>query len=564
MIEPEQIKRPQMVLVVDDFEINRDVLGMILEEDYEVIYAEDGRQAMEAMRAHASELSMVLLDLIMPFMSGFEVLEQVRVDEELRNIPIIVLTAEKDAELQALELGAADFITKPFEVHEVIRARVARIIELSEGRQLIQAAENDHLTGLYSKNFFSEYVVRLAEFHSELHMSAVALDIERFHTINALNGYEFGDKVLCVIGNEIRAFLSQTTGIASRAEADRFDIYCARQDDWNVLLKRIQGAADAISPSVNVHLRMGVCEWQEGVEPTHLFDRAHAACNMARGNYQRPLVIYNEEMRERELYHQRLLDELNVAVEQRQLKVYYQPKYDVQCDPPRLSSAEALVRWEHPELGMIPPGDFIPLFEGNGLIGVVDNFVWREVARQEVEWKQRYGISVPVSVNVSRSDLSDPQLVDKLRLIVEDNGLDFDDMKLELTESAYSDDAQHVLDVVSRLRDLGFKIEMDDFGSGYSSLNMLSSMPFDVLKMDMRFVRDIETSETDMRLVSLVLDIAKYLDVLVVAEGVETEGQLSLLHDGGCDLVQGYYFSRPLPPEEFEKLIENELNTERN
>ena len=244
--------------------------------------------------------------------------------------------------------------------------------------------------------------------------------------------------------------------------------------------------------------------------------------------------------------------------------MYYQPKYDVQCDPPRLSSAEALVRWEHPELGMIPPGDFIPLFEGNGLIGVVDNFVWGEVARQEVEWKQRYGISVPVSVNVSRSDLSDPQLVDKLRLIVEDNGLDFDDMKLELTESAYSDDAQHVLDVVSRLRDLGFKIEMDDFGSGYSSLNMLSSMPFDVLKMDMRFVRDIETSETDMRLVSLVLDIAKYLDVLVVAEGVETEGQLSLLHDGGCDLVQGYYFSRPLPPEEFEKLIERELNTERN
>jgi EAL domain-containing protein (putative c-di-GMP-specific phosphodiesterase class I) len=153
--------------------------------------------------------------------------------------------------------------------------------------------------------------------------------------------------------------------------------------------------------------------------------------------------------------------------------------------------------------------------------------------------------------------------VDRLLCLVRDNGLDEGAIKLEVTESAYTDKAKDLLDIVTRLRELGFQIEMDDFGTGYSSLNMLSDMPIDVLKMDMKFIRNIESSETDMRLVKLILDIAKYLSLQVVAEGVETSRQLELLKEAGCDLVQGYYFSRPVPPEEFEKLIEAELSTQR-
>lgn len=564
MIESTQMQRPKLVLVVDDQEINRDSLGIILEDDYEILYAENGKEAVEQMRAHANELSLVLLDLMMPVMNGFEVMEIVREDEQLKHIPIIVLTAEKSAELRALQMGAADFITKPFDMSEVILARVGRIIELSEGRQLISAAEHDRLTMLYSRNFFFEYANRLYHYHPELHLDAIVMNIEQFHTINALNGRDFGDDVLRLIGNEIRAFLGETQGIASRIEADRFDIYCLHQPDYRALLNRFQEKVSSLSRSTSIHLRMGVKPWREGVEPILLFDRARTACNMVRGDYQNPLMIYDEDMRMRELLNSRLLNDLRPAVEERQFQVYYQPKYNIQVDPPRLSSAEALIRWKHPDLGMISPGSFVPLFEGNGLIGVVDNFVWQEAAKQIARWKEKYSFTLPVSVNLSRSDVFDPTLPDRLDRLILDNGLSYKDLKLEVTESAYTDNAKQVLDVIKNLRNKGFEIEMDDFGSGYSSLNMLSDMPIDVLKMDMKFIRNIEESETDRRLVSLILDIARYLKVSVVAEGVETEKQLEILRNGKCDLVQGYYFSRPLPSEDFEKLIEKEIAIERN
>jgi len=563
MINSKQIQRPQMILVVDDQEINRDLLCDILEENYELIYAENGKEALEQMRANIDELSIVLLDLRMPVMNGMEVLEIVRNDERLRQIPIIVLTADKNAELQALQMGASDFITKPFDMREVIQARVSRIIELSEGRQLISAAEHDELTMLYNRNFFLEYANRLFHYHPEMHLDAIVINIEQFHSINALNGREFGNNVLRILGNEIRSFLTETDGIASRIDGDRFDLYCVTNGDYQAILDRFQKKVSRYSNSANIRLRMGVRPWKEKVDPQILFDQARAACNMVRWNYQNSLMIYDEDLRMKEMLKQRLLNDLQTAVDERQFRVLYQPKYDVQVDPPRLTSAEALIRWQHPDLGMISPGDFIPLFEGNGLICMVDNYVWEEAARQISRWKEKYGFSMPVSVNLSRADVFTVGLVEKLTELIKANGLEFGDLKLEVTESAYTDNAHRVLEVVSHLRQMGFEIEMDDFGSGYSSLNMLSDMPIDVLKMDMKFVRNIENSEMDFRLVELILDIAKYLNLTVVAEGVETKGQLELLQNAGCNIVQGYYFSRPLPPEEFEKLIQREIAIER-
>ena len=563
MIKSKQIRKRHLVLIVDDYEINRDALGAILEDDYDIIYAENGKEALEQIDAHLSDLSIVMLDLIMPVMSGFEVLEVMRKDEQLSKLPVIVLTAEKDAELAALQMGAADFITKPFDQTEVIQARVSRIIELSEGRQLIQTAEHDRLTGLYTRNFFIEYANRLYKYHTEMHFAAIVLNIEQFHTVNAMNGRDFGDEVLRSIGKAISEFLSETDGIACRFEADSFAIYCVEQSDYKALLGRIQDEANSVSDRVSIHLRMGVKPWQEGVKPLLQFDQARAASNKVRGNYKDPIMIYGEEMMEKELLDQRLFNDLRTAVDDYQFKVYYQPKYDIQCDPPRLSSAEALIRWIHPDLGFISPDEFVPLFEGNGVIGVVDHFVWDETAKQIRKWRDKYGFTVPVSINLSRSDVFDPDLKDRMIRLVEDNGLTFSDIKIELTESAYTENVDKVLEVIGSLQKLGFQIEMDDFGSGYSSLNMLSDMPFDVLKMDMVFVRNLESSETDRHLIKLVLDIAKYLKVKVVAEGVETEAQMQFMRENGCDLIQGYYFSKPLPPEEFEKLIEKEISIER-
>ena len=563
MIRSKQLNKPQLVLVVDDQEINRDVLGMILEDYYELIYATNGKEALELIRENKDKLSIVLLDLIMPEMDGFQVLSSIHNDAELNSIPVIVLTAEKDAELKALLMGAADFITKPFDMHEVIRARVARIIELSEGRQLISAAEHDQLTMLYNRNFFFEYANRIYQYHPDWHMDAIVLNIEQFHSVNALNGRAFGDNVLRIIGNEIRAFLAETEGIATRIDADRFDIYCKHLTDYQGLLDRFQEKVDALAPNASVRLRMGVKPWREGVEPLLLFDRARAACSMVRGDYKTHLMIYDEDMRMREILNQRLLNDLQQAIEEKQLKVYYQPKYNVQCDPPKLSSAEALIRWKHPDLGMVPPGSFIQLFESNGFISKVDNYVWAEAAKQVAAWKEKFGVTIPVSVNLSRVDIFDPMLEENLNRLIEETGLAHQFLKLEVTESAYTDNADQMIALIKRLRERGFEIEMDDFGSGYSSLNMLSAMPLDVLKMDMKFIRNIEHSEKDLRLIQLVLDIAKYLKVPVVAEGVETEKQMHLLRDAGCDLVQGYYFSRPLPPDEFEALILREMNIDR-
>ena len=559
MIRSKQIKNPQLVLVVDDQEINRDVLGMILEDYYDIVYAENGKEALEKINEYREKLSVILLDLMMPVMDGFTVLEKVKNDEQLNHIPIIVLTAEKSAELRALQMGAADFITKPFDMHEVILARVSRIIELSEGRKLISAAEHDHLTMLYNKNFFFEYANRIHHYHPEWHMDAIVINIDQFHTINALNGFEFGDNVLRILGNEIRSFLAETEGIASRFEADRFDIYCIQQPDYQVVLDRFQNKLNELSETANIRLRMGVKPWNEDVEPVVLFDCARTACNKVRGDNMTHLMIYDEDMRMREMLGQRLMNDLHQAVDEHQFTVYYQPKYNIQVDPPRLTSAEALIRWKHPELGMISPADFIPLFEGNGQIRIVDNFVWAEAAHQIAEWKEKYDITIPVSVNLSRVDVFDPSLEDRLRHLIVDNSLDFKDMKLEVTESAYTENGEQLISLISHLREIGFEIEMDDFGSGYSSLNMLSSMPIDILKMDMKFIRNIEHSETDFRLVKLVLDIARYLDVPVIAEGVENENQLKMLKDAGCDIVQGFYFSRPVPPDIFEKYIVQEL-----
>ena len=563
MLASKQLRRRHLVLVVEDQEINRDVLGMILEDDYDVIYAENGEEGLEQMRSHLDKLSIVLLDLMMPVMDGFEVLRHMRGDPELASMPVIVLTAEKNAELRALQLGAADFITKPFDAHEVILARVARIIELCDGRNLISAAERDKLTGLYNRGFFFEYAERIYRYHPELHMDALSLDIERFHSVNELNGREFGDHVLRTIGGEIMDFLSKTEGIASRIEADRFDIFCLHREDYHDVLGRLQKAVNAMSDRVNVRLRMGVKPWSEGVEPSLMFDRARVACNMVRGSYKTHLVVFDDDMRERELFQQRLLNDLRRAVEEHQFIVYFQPKYNIQCDPPRLSSAEALIRWRHPELGMISPGTFVPLFERNGLIHVVDNYVWEQTVRQIAAWRDRLGMTLPVSVNRSRTDIFDPALEKNLLNLVESNGLTPKELKLEVTESAYTDSASQLISVIENLRGYGFEIEMDDFGSGYSSLNMLSSLPIDVLKMDMRFIQNVREDVREFRLVELILDIARYLDVPVVAEGVETAEQLALLRKAGCELVQGYYFSKPVPPEEFEKLILKQLELDR-
>ena len=262
-------------------------------------------------------------------------------------------------------------------------------------------------------------------------------------------------------------------------------------------------------------------------------------------------MVYDEKLRRQEHFNQHLLNDLGLALEAHEIEVFYQPKFDIRPETPELAGAEALIRWRHPEIGLIMPSDFIPLFEKSGQISTLDQYVWDEAARQISVWKKKYGVALPLSVNLSRVDVFAPELMETLDAIVLKYGLTRKDLKLEITESAYTENADYLIRVIRKLRESGYQIEMDDFGTGYSSLNMLSAMPIDILKMDKEFIRNIEHDEKDIRLVELILDIAGTLKVPVIAEGVETKEQLILLRKLGCAMVQGFYFSRPLPAEEF-------------
>ena len=224
-----------------------------------------------------------------------------------------------------------------------------------------------------------------------------------------------------------------------------------------------------------------------------------------------------------------------------------------------MSSAEALLRWHHHAYGMISPSVFIPLLEESRLIRKVDAYVWQKAARQISEWKRKKKITVPVSVNVSRVDMPDEKMVVYLEELIEDCDISSEELLLEITESAYMEDPSLIIERVKQLRKKGFLIEMDDFGTGYSSLSMVSRLPIDALKIDMGFLQEAFKGKKDTRMIAIIIDIARYLGVLTIAEGVENEDQYLCLKKLGCDIVQGYYFSKAVEPKDFERFLEDKL-----
>ena len=562
MLQTEEQFTPEnkklMVLVVDDELINREILGQILSEEYHVIFAEDGKKGLAAIRDHRNDLALILLDLVMPGIHGLDLLKLIKSNKEMKHIPVIVLTSDHKSEVPSLQLGASDFIPKPYPLPEIIMARVKRTIELEEDRKLIQSTEKDSLTGLYNREYFFRYAEQFDLRNKEIPMDAILVNINHFHNINERYGKEYGNTVLRHLADLIRVLLRKSGGFACRLEADTFLIYCRHGEHYKEMMEQAASDFDdnAAASGNRFHLRMGVYpDVDKSIDIERRFDRAKMAADTGRNKYGQTVSYYDNKLHNEKLYEEQLLDDFRSALEQRQFQVYYQPKFDVRKDDPVLASAEALVRWKHPRLGMIDPGLFIPLLEDNGLVQKLDHYVWQEAAAQIRRWKDTLGVTVPVSVNVSRVDMYDPELISIFKKTIEENRLTTAEYLLEITESAYTDNSIQIINIVKQLRKLGFRIEMDDFGTGYSSLNMLSMLPIDALKLDMKFIRTAFSERKDTRMIELIIDIAEYLKVPVIAEGVETEEQLTTLKALGCDIVQGYYFSRPVPAEEFETFI---------
>ena len=547
------------ILVIEDEPINQEILNLILQDEYDVVAAADGASALETVRAQYDTLSLILLDLNLPDAHGLDILRRLKDDQQYAMIPVIVMTADKEAEVESLSFGAVDFIPKPYPQPKVILARVLRTIELYEDRDIIRWTERDNLTGLYNRDYFYRYASQYDLYHKDAAMDAIVLDINHFHMLNERYGRAYGDQTLKRIGEDILEFVKDFGAMACRRSADTFLVYSPHRSDYADLLGKVSGELSGGSKNQNIaRVRMGVYyNVDRQIDIERRFDRAKLAADMIKNSYANPIGIYDESMHASEVFDEQLIEDFQTAIDEKQFQVYYQPKFNIQQEEPMLSSAEALVRWKHPKLGMVSPGVFVPLFENNGLIQKLDDYVWRTAAAKIKDWKERLGLSIPVSINISRVDMYDADFVEKLKSIAEENRLDRGELLLEITESAYTENSGQIINTVKELRDLDFCIEMDDFGSGYSSLNMISTLPIDALKLDMQFIRNAFKERKDTRLLQAVVQLAESMELPTIAEGVETAEQMLALKNMGCDVVQGYYFSRPLPADEFEEYIKD-------
>ena len=556
---PHSMNGKRLVLIADDDENNRTLLGAFLEKEYEVLYACNGEEVFDRIKEHSETLSLILMDLIMPCMNGLEILRAIKKDPALSHIPVIVQTIAQTAEAESLKNGAADFISKPYPSQDIILARIRKTLELSEDRITIRQTERENLTGLYHTEFFYRYAEQYDRNHPDTPMDAVALEVRHFRLILERCGKNFGASILRQIGDKVREAVKDAGGMVCHRDENLFLIYSPHrsQTDWKrVLDLACDGLSEVDESLVGVFLCMGLylqVDKRAGLEKR--FRRAKMAADTVRGSAANTVAVYDDALRERELLEEQLIEDFTLSLEQHQFTVLYQPKFDIRPEMPVLVSAEALVRWDHPDFGRISPGTFIPLLEENGLIQDLDLYVWDMAAAQIRDWKNKYGYAVPVSVNVSRADMLSTGFPEVPDLIMKKYQLSPLDLLIEITESAYTSDEEHIASITREVHSHGFAIQMDDFGAGHSSLGMLSRLPADALKLDISFVQNAFDDKQDRRMLSLVLDIAKYLNVPVIAVGVETEEQVRVLRSMGCDIVQGFYFSHPVTAGEFERFL---------
>lgn len=547
------------ILVVEDNLINREILCAILSEQYTVIQAENGQEALDILQTCKDDIALVLLDVIMPVMDGYTFLDRVKADPELAIIPVIVMTQSEgeESEVSALAHGATDFVAKPYRP-QVILHRIASIIKLRETAAMVNQFQYDHLTGLYSKEFFYQKAKELLKLHPEKEYDVICSNIENFKLFNDAFGVKAGDNILQELAKLLMDIVKDE-GICGRQSGDRF--LCLRERRPQYTEELYMGVTDQINNLANANnnliIKWGIYEVNNREVPIeNMCDRAFLAADLIKGQYHKCFAFYDENLRSKLLREQAITEVMENALKEEQFVVYFQPKYNLDKDS--LAGAEALVRWNHPELGFVSPGEFIPLFEKNGFITQLDRYVWEKTCRLLHEWKQKGYKIYPVSVNVSRADIYQVDLADTMLELVKKYEIEPRQLHLEITESAYTENAAQIIATVDQLRRLGFVIEMDDFGSGYSSLNMLNQMKLDVLKLDMKFIQSETAKPVDQGILRFIVGLARWMNLSVVAEGVETREQLERLREIGCDYVQGYFFAKPMPGNQFEEMLKRQ------
>ena len=545
------------ILFVDDDNTERCLLLDVLQEKYDVAVAANGEEALKILDESYNEIALVITDLYMPVMDGYSLLKRMKGVRQYSNIPIIVLTGgsdevkKDDMELRCLELGASDFILKPYNV-KVILNRVNSLIRLRESTTFLHYLERDSLTGLYTKEFFYQRVGQYLRERPEDECVMFVTDIIGLKVINENYGIETGDDILKQLGDlyqKLSCFL-----FCGRVEGDKIAGFL-RADDLEMLLDYIkENRHKQQFPVSNVIIKYGYYRIRKStnLEPQGMYDRALLALTKIKYVYGVYISEYDDEVRKDLLLQRQIVESAEKALQDNQFTIYFQPKVNVRQE--KINGAEALVRWIHPDIGFMNPADFISVFEKNGFIKKLDYYVWKEVCRSLRTWKQRGLKLVPISVNVSRRDFEDPYLAESIIAIADHYQVDHSLLHVEITESSYSDAPHRIAETIHKFHDAGFVVELDDFGSGYSSMVALNDLDVDVLKLDMSIVQK-DDPKSEQSVLGFSMQLARMLQLKTVAEGVETKKQAERIAALGGDYIQGYYYFKPLPKDEFEKYM---------
>lgn len=544
--------RKRTILVVEDNALNRAMLREVLEEDYTVIEAADGLEGLEFLEQHYTDISLILLDIYMPRCDGFEFLRRKAKESKYDTVPVVVATAGgSKVELTCLELGANDFVLKPYDF-DIIVNRVNNLIRLRESAMIVNRLTWDADTGLYNKEFFYRAMEDKLLMSAENDYDVVIAEVDNYASLLDRHGEELWKAFIksftvqvnglipdCIAGGRINShvlgFLVPSTG-----------------RDWE---KALALDKEALTLS-NANVVFGVVERVDhDMAPRKSCSLAMSAASIIKDRYGVHVALFDDELHKQQMLEQIIRESMETALGELQFSVFYQPKHNVHTG--HIGGAEALVRWFHPTVGFISPGLFIPIFERSGFITKLDLYVWEEACREVTRCKELGLPCVPISVNASRLDFDLPDLPTRLAELADKYGVDHSHLHVELTETAYSDNPQKVIDTLGELKALGFNTELDDFGSGYSSLVSLNTLPLDVMKLDMSMVRKA-TELNDFRIVESTINLAQVLDLETVVEGVETAEEAKRVTEIGCDFIQGYYYSRPLKRDEFEEYLRND------
>ncbi len=547
------------VLIVDDDRGSRLAMAEVLRnEGYWVDEATDGEQALVRCEEQAPDL--VLMDAVMPKMDGFTACSLLQKLSQTRNVPVLIITALNDEASinKAFAAGATDYIAKPVNFW-VLSKRITHLVQAHHAeRHVHQLAYKDTLTGLPNRVMFNEHMAdKLARPNAKSSQLALLfLDLDRFKLVNDTLGHETGDLLLKYFAERVLGCLRKDDMVA-RFGGDEFTILLDRIKSRDAVCQVAEKIHEQLSrpfvfmgKEMYISTSIGIAMYPEhGEDIGTLLKGADMAMYRAKklgDRYQ----FYESQMEADVSRRLALENDLRGALDRGEFVVFYQPQEDLKSG--QVTAMEALLRWEHPERGLVGPDEFIYLAEETGQILQIGEWVLRKVCKQLQHWRQRGYKMICASVNMSGKQLTNPGIVDTVSSILKETGLPAQYLELEITESTIMEDPEQVVRTLAQLKAMGLSLAIDDFGTGYSSLNYLKRFPIDVIKIDRSFVCDIITNQVDADIVKTIIDLAHVLDVSVVAEGVETEMQRAFLKKQGCDIAQGYYLSRPIPVDKIE------------